>query len=263
MATWCPGAELSAPGPRSTSRTRTATGSSSSPADRAPDGPPDCQGQQGADDLLGSDRPAVRRGLQQAALGGAHDHRGHRARVHPGPEDTDADAFHQDVLQGEADLLALPGEGQPELLVVARPHPAVEEKPREVGIALAVGPEEDLHRAFQLHARRARASRHAGQLRHDGQAPLLDLTGHGDGGHRGGGRGGDRDRAAPTRAGANPAPGTGGAARLPLLHIRARQFPEDTNWNDSISTRKRRSEPGDAMRTSKGEEPRDATTPMT
>src|SRR6266851_2487674 len=219
MATWCPGAELSAPGPRSTSRTRTATGSSSSPADRA--------------------------------------------RVHPGPEDADADAFHQDVLQGEADLLALPGEGQPELLVVARPHPAVEEKPREVGIALAVGPEEDLHRAFQLHARRARASRHAGQLRHDGQAPLLDLTGHGDGGHRGGGRGGDRDRAAPTRAGANPAPGTGGAARLPLLHIRARQFPEDTNWNDSISTRKRRSEPGDGMRTSKGEEPRDATTPKT
>ena len=220
----------------------------------------------------GGDRPAVGGGLEQAALGRAHDHRGHRARVHPGPEGAGADAFHQDVLQGEADLLALPGEGQAELLVVPRPHPAVEEEPREVGIALAVGAEENLHRAFQLHAWRARASRHAGQLRHDGQAALLDLARRGTTVATGavGGAAGTRSRSG------NAEPrgrrrarersrrrGRVGRRGFRFFTSGRGQFPEDTNWKDSISTRKRRSEPGEDMRTSKVEEPRDGTTPKT
>src|SRR5260370_22229669 len=41
------------------------------------------------------------------------------------------------------------------------------------------------------------------------------------------------------------------------------QFPEDTNWKDSISTRKRFSVPGEDMRTSNELEPREGTTPKT
>ena len=114
---------------------------------------------------------------------------------------------------------------------MARPHPALEEESRDVGIALPVGPEEDLHRAFELGPWRAGASRHAGELGHDGQAALFVQAGRGRG------------------------LGSGQTALS--------EFPDETNWKDSISTRKRRSEPGDDMRTSKLEEPRDGTTPKT
>lgn len=41
------------------------------------------------------------------------------------------------------------------------------------------------------------------------------------------------------------------------------QFPDETNWNDSTSTRHRFSDPGEDMRTSNGLVPREGTTPNT
>src|SRR5258708_2944870 len=128
MERWWGGASLSAPARRSTSRIRTATTSSSSPVDG--------QGQQGAHQALGRNRPALGRGLQQAALGRAHDDRGHCASVQIVAKPPGSHAFRQDVLEGEPDLLPLPGEGQAELLVVPGPGPPGQEEPGEVAIPL-------------------------------------------------------------------------------------------------------------------------------
>src|SRR5260370_404543 len=141
METWWSGAAPSAPARRSTSRIRTATTSSSSPADG--------QAQQGAHQALGRNRPALGRGLQQAALGRAHDDRGHCARVQIAAKPPGSHAFRQDVLEGEPDLLPLPGEGQAELLVVPGPGPAGQEEPGEVGITLAVGGQEQADRLLE------------------------------------------------------------------------------------------------------------------
>src|SRR5258708_23256231 len=141
METWWRGAAPSAPARRSTSRIRTATTSSSSPADG--------QGQQGAHQALGRNRPALGRGRQQAARGRAHDDRGDCASVQIVAKPPGSHAFRQDVLEGEPDLLPLPGEGQAELLVVPGPGPAGQEEPGEVGITLAVGGQEQADRLLE------------------------------------------------------------------------------------------------------------------
>ena len=52
-------------------------------------------------------------------------------------------------------LLALPGEGQPELLVVTGAGPARDEEPGEIRVVRAVGPEQDSHRLLEPRATRA------------------------------------------------------------------------------------------------------------
>ena len=217
----------------------------------------DSKRQQRADDLRGGDRAALGRRLEQAPLGGAHDDRRHGAGVEARAEGAGADAFRQDVLEGEAELLALPGEPQAELLVVLGAHPALEEQPREVGVALAVGTEEDLEGALELHRGAPRSSPRAPAPRRWAARaappdwPPATLAGGAGGAATGGGMGAGTEIAR-RRRGRDRTRRRGGAARLALLHFRAGQFPEDTNWKDSTWTRNRRSLPGADMRISNG-----------
>src|SRR5205823_9137101 len=128
---------------RPTSAIPTATWSSSSPAEG--------QAQEGAHDLPGRHRPALGRRLQQAAFGRSQDDGSHRARVEILPERARGRPRLKNLLEGEAELLALPGEGETVVLVAARPRPAREEELGEIRITLSVGSEDDLHRPLQSH----------------------------------------------------------------------------------------------------------------
>src|SRR5262245_3610186 len=233
MGTWCNGAEPSGRDPRSTSAIPTATGSSSSRADEL---------QHGAEKLLGRHRAALRRRLEEARLGDAEDHRGDRRRVEVAAKVTGGHAGGEDVLEGQPDLLPLPGQRHPELLVVPSPEPAGEKRRRVVRVALAVGAEQDLHRALELPAGRLLSLRDAGQLDHDGQPALLEQR---------------RGRRSLGPAAPAPPPGegrAGGRRQLPL---------STTNSYDSICTRYRFSLPLEFRRISNVELPREGMLPAT
>jgi hypothetical protein len=117
---------------------------------------------------IGGDRPALGDRLQQAALGGSHDDRGHRARVQIRAEAPGPRALHQNLLEREPDLLALPGQGQAKLLVVPGPGPAGQEEPGEVGVALAVGGQEQADGQLEARARRIAGPRDPRQRGDDG-----------------------------------------------------------------------------------------------
>ena len=107
-------------------------------------------------------------------------------------------------------MLALPGQGQAELLVVPGPGPAGQEEPGEVRVALAVGGQEQTDRPLEARARRIGGPRDARQRGDDGQPALLDLGRAWPRRRRGGrrGRGGGRRRGDGGAYAGRPAAGT-------------------------------------------------------
>ena len=55
----------------------------------------------------------------------------------------------ENLLERQPELLALPGQGQPVVLIVTCPHPAGQEHLGEIRIALTIGAEDDLHGALE------------------------------------------------------------------------------------------------------------------
>jgi len=80
----------------------------------------------------------------------------------------------ENLLERQPELLPLPGQRQPVVLVVTRAHPPSQEHLGEIRIALAVGAEDDLHRALEPDRRGIAAARDAGDGGHDGREALLE-----------------------------------------------------------------------------------------
>ena len=125
-------------------------------------------------------------------------------------------------------------------------------------IALAIGTEEHLQRALQLHDWRIAAPGDPRELAHDGERPLLDFGGGGRGG-RGAAR---RQRGAEVDGAGEPGQSGNACSRAGASH-RPGQGLCPAIWYASTVTRKRFSRPPDGIRHSKGAVPRPGTTPLT